>query len=212
MSEGVNMNSIVKPIRLLLAPVLGVACAVGAASPSLATLITYTEQVTGTGELNNVAFTNESVVFNMNNNTTNITNAGGGIFDNIGTVTLTVGGGAPVTITDITQAVANQPADRAGFGDVTSNFALLFTGSPSLSTYALATAIGPVIGTAIFSPSGVADTTGGFFELSGVTGSATFTATIPVPEPSTWAMMLAGFAGLVFAGRRASRKSAAVAP
>jgi hypothetical protein len=32
-----------------------------------------------------------------------------------------------------------------------------------------------------------------------------------VPEPSTWAMMLAGFAGLVFAGRRASRKSAAVA-
>ena len=29
----------------------------------------------------------------------------------------------------------------------------------------------------------------------------------PIPEPSTWAMMLLGFAGLGFAGYRASRKS-----
>ena len=33
----------------------------------------------------------------------------------------------------------------------------------------------------------------------------------PVPEPSTWAMMLIGFAGLGYAGHRASRKSAALA-
>ncbi|HEY3621465.1 MAG TPA: hypothetical protein VGL12_03545, partial [Roseiarcus sp.] len=111
MSEGVNMNSIEKPIRLLLAPLLGVACAVGAASPSLATLITYTEQVTGTGELNNVAFTNASLVFDMINNTTSVTNAGGGLFTNRGTVTITVNGGAPVTVTDVTQAVANQTLD-----------------------------------------------------------------------------------------------------
>ena len=32
-----------------------------------------------------------------------------------------------------------------------------------------------------------------------------------VPEPSTWAMMLFGFAGLGYAGHRASRKSAALA-
>jgi hypothetical protein len=30
------------------------------------------------------------------------------------------------------------------------------------------------------------------------------------PEPSTWAMMILGFAGLGFAGYRASRKAAAV--
>jgi hypothetical protein len=29
-----------------------------------------------------------------------------------------------------------------------------------------------------------------------------------VPEPSSWAMMLVGFAGLGFAGYRASRRSA----
>jgi hypothetical protein len=33
----------------------------------------------------------------------------------------------------------------------------------------------------------------------------------PVPEPSTWAMMLVGFAGLAFAGYRASRRTAATA-
>jgi hypothetical protein len=32
-----------------------------------------------------------------------------------------------------------------------------------------------------------------------------------VPEPSTWAMMLLGFAGLSFAGYRASRRDAAAA-
>jgi PEP-CTERM motif len=36
-------------------------------------------------------------------------------------------------------------------------------------------------------------------------------ATGGVPEPSTWAMMLAGFAGLCSLGYRASRKSAAIA-
>ena len=34
---------------------------------------------------------------------------------------------------------------------------------------------------------------------------------VPVPEPSTWAMMLLGFAGLSFAGYRASRKAAVAA-
>ncbi len=34
-------------------------------------------------------------------------------------------------------------------------------------------------------------------------------STTPVPEASTWAMMLAGFAGIGFLGYRASRKTAA---
>lgn len=40
-------------------------------------------------------------------------------------------------------------------------------------------------------------------------GGAGFALTA-VPEPSTWAMMLIGFAGLGYAGYRASRRSAAV--
>jgi hypothetical protein len=49
----------------------------------------------------------------------------------------------------------------------------------------------------------VADGSGGFgfdFALGGA-----------VPEPSTWAMMLVGFAGLGFAGSRSTRRQAAVA-
>lgn len=44
-------------------------------------------------------------------------------------------------------------------------------------------------------------------------GDASATVTISsvgaIPEPSTWAMMLIGFVGLGFAGRRASRRTAA---
>jgi hypothetical protein len=46
----------------------------------------------------------------------------------------------------------------------------------------------------------------GGFQFTSVTGSVNI-----VPEPSTWAMMLIGFAGLGFAGYRTSRKSAAIA-
>jgi len=35
--------------------------------------------------------------------------------------------------------------------------------------------------------------------------------TAGVPEPSTWALMLCGFAGLAFAGRRSARRKAVAA-
>jgi Domain of unknown function (DUF4082)/PEP-CTERM motif len=47
------------------------------------------------------------------------------------------------------------------------------------------------------------DGTPGFFGPNISIGSST------IPEPSTWAMMLLGFAGLAFAGYRASRRAAA---
>ena len=46
-------------------------------------------------------------------------------------------------------------------------------------------------------------------ELGGGGGSFVFETS--VPEPSTWVMMLACFAGLGFAGDRASRKAATAA-
>jgi hypothetical protein len=39
-------------------------------------------------------------------------------------------------------------------------------------------------------------------------GDGNFTTTFVVPEPSTWAMMLIGFAGLVFAGFRSRKRKA----
>jgi PEP-CTERM motif len=46
-----------------------------------------------------------------------------------------------------------------------------------------------------------------FVEGTSIVGTLTVTVA-GVPEPSTWAMMLIGFAGLGFTGYRASRKSA----
>ena len=40
---------------------------------------------------------------------------------------------------------------------------------------------------------------------------ATALVTAPVPEPSTWAMLIAGFAGLAYLGWRKARKGAVVA-
>jgi hypothetical protein len=51
---------------------------------------------------------------------------------------------------------------------------------------------------------------GGFSALGG--RSVVFDVSLStVPEASTWAMMLVGFAGLGFAGFRASRKAASIA-
>ena len=46
-------------------------------------------------------------------------------------------------------------------------------------------------------------------EVEGFTQALEFSAQSPVPEASTWAMMLAGFAGLGLMGWRGSRKAAA---
>jgi hypothetical protein len=45
-------------------------------------------------------------------------------------------------------------------------------------------------------------------ENSGIVGTATFSAVAAVPEPSTWAMMLFGFAGVGFMAYRRKAKSA----
>jgi len=47
--------------------------------------------------------------------------------------------------------------------------------------------------------------------LGDANGTAFLAENNTVPEPSTWAMMMLGFAGLGFFGYRASRKNAAVA-
>jgi hypothetical protein len=46
--------------------------------------------------------------------------------------------------------------------------------------------------------------------LSGVVAYGYTPATLAIPETPTWAMMLLGFAGLGYAGYRASRKTAAL--
>lgn len=50
----------------------------------------------------------------------------------------------------------------------------------------------------------------GLWEADSVTITAGPITVLPVPEPSTWAMMLQGFAGLGFAGYRRTRKPVSI--
>ena len=193
-----------KTNRIVPAVVLGIASIFVAASPSFGALITYTEQATASGSLDGILFTNATVVLTMTNNTTNVT-GGPSFFENVGTTTVSVGGGSAVTFSDPIQVFSNQSSTAVGFEDLSSDD-ILDSVSASFASYDLKTSIGPIVGSSEFDPSSSFPTTGGAFVLTSVGESATFTsATSAIPEPSTWAMMLIGFAGLGYAGYRRAR-------
>jgi PEP-CTERM motif len=75
----------------------------------------------------------------------------------------------------------------------------------------MTTSIGPIVGTSDINAGLSFATTGGAFVLTSA-GDTTFTATTTtIPEPSTWAMMALGFAGLGFLGYRKTRSGNALA-
>ncbi|MGH6799312.1 MAG: PEP-CTERM sorting domain-containing protein [Roseiarcus sp.] len=101
-------------------------------------------------------------------------------------------GGAPPTASDF-----------SGHGSFLDIYGLMFSigGGAVVDLFSNGVGFGPpgaVFGVAVANSDTALD-----YVSAGVTAST--------PEPSTWAMMLLGFAGLAFAGYRASRKAAAVA-
>ena len=192
--------------KIVPAAVLSIASIFIAASPSFGAMITYTLEATASGSLNGTAFTDETVILSMTNNTTNVT-GGPSFFENVGTTTVSVsvGGGSAVTFTDPIQVFSNKSLTAVGFEDLSSDD-ILDSVSASFASYDLKTSIGPIVGSSEIDPGSSFPTTGGAFVLTSVGESATFTAaTSAIPEPSTWAMMLIGFAGLGYAGYRRAR-------
>ena len=191
--------------RIVPAVVLGIVSILMAAPPSFGAPITYTLETTASGSLGGTSFTDATLILSMTNNTTNVTNSAPGDFENVGTVTVSIGGGTAVTFTDPTQVFSDQSLSTVGFEDLAVDD-ILDSISTSFATYDLKTSIGPIVGSSEIIPVASFPTTGGAFVLTSVGESATFTAaTSAIPEPSSWAMMLIGFAGLGYAGYRRAR-------
>jgi hypothetical protein len=141
---------------------------------------------------------------------------GGVPFPGSGTITATASGGTGVWSIEAITGVVNgseitgtssfeSDADNELF---TNGFA--FVGTTGIS---FETAAGQSINIFSFFGQGTPPTGNAYGELASAPGGfgvGTFTLTA-VPEESTWALMLIGFAGLGIAGYRASRKRVAAA-
>lgn len=192
-----------KPTTFLLALVLGIAGAILAAAPALAFPIIYTEQATGTfcwGATTNTGLCPTAdvlsgvVALSMSQDTANVTvTTSPTIYHNYGTatVTITMSGGNSVaaTFTDPSLEVFSAPSPAptpyspaaVGFADVTRGVDILDDINDAFATYDLKSVILDISGTALFNANQYFDTTAGYFAVTSVTSSVTFSA---VPAPS----------------------------
>jgi hypothetical protein len=86
---------------------------------------------------------------------------------------------------------------------------LYSTGLQTLPTPTLLSSTSPITFTLVDDVPQTNPTDGNWIQFGN--GTVTLDGYYATPEPSTWTMMLLGFAGIAFAGYRASRKNAAVA-
>jgi hypothetical protein len=178
--------------RLALA---GTALAVMLAGNAEAGQIDYIFIGTGDGSLDGIAFDGAFSVTMVSDTAT--ISSGGGKLRNTGTTTF-VAGLLTATFTAPVLIENTAAPGFMGFGQTTPPFPDESLTSSVFETYDLASALGVTSGGLSVAPATFA-TSGGDLNFDSIT-ALSFQATVPgVPEPSTWAMMLLGFAGLAFA-------------
>jgi hypothetical protein len=196
-----------KSLFALAAGCLGLAVSTApffAGSASAAT-IDYIFSGTATFTLNGVDFTDAPFTLTYVSDTSTIT-SGGGEFFNTGVGTF-VSGATTVTLTgDVNEVIANPPSDLLGFGQIINSpftVSVEAINNGAFGSYNLATAF-PLTSGSLNPPTGATfATSGGDLVFTDESfGAVSFQATGGVPEASTWAMMLAGFAGLGFLAYR----------
>jgi PEP-CTERM motif len=196
-----------KPIGFLPTLVLGLASAIVAIGPVLAAPVTYTEQGTGTGSLDGVAFTNASILLTMINDTTDVVSGPTPATVSItGTATVNVNNGPSETFTDPVTVFSRTigPSHIAGFGGPVGTASILNTVNPIFATYDLTTSIGPISGFDGSIPF-TFPTSSGDFRIDNAQGRTTiFTAVVSpaVPEPSSLTLLGIALASVALLRRR----------
>ncbi len=209
--------------KLLILGFLALSAAGGmiaSAATSFAAVITYTDSFVAGGTLGGVGFSDADVVVTVNANTAAVTSYPSVVATS---ASVRVNGLASATFTDSIGVAFDNFAPSYGavfisdggpFGEL-----IVVTYSTALVGYNLTTSIGPVTG----DEGGYIDlvytfpTTSGPLQFTSFPGYpsvdlTTFTATTSaalIPEPSAWALILLGFAGLGFIGFRSPPKQLA---
>jgi hypothetical protein len=216
MGVGEGVPNLMKRLVLTVVAMATVAL-FGCVSPVLATPITYTETVTGTGTLDGTAFVDALVTLTLTGDTSTVLSGTpyglctpGPCYADPGSATVHVveaGINKTDTFTDSMVAWDNPLVDSMSIFDVTLPGSVLYINDPVFSTYQLLTSIGPVSGlSGLFAHT--FPTTSGNFTMTSVAATATFTATessAPVPEPASLLLLGTGLAAV--ARRRFKRRA-----
>ena len=190
--------------KLVLTAALFVACA-----SAHAQVILFTESFVGSGSLDGMSFTNQTITFTGFTALSQVVNNGGGFYSAAipqPFMSVTVGAKSD-TILDSILFYATQPNTSVGIYDLTHG-SFMAVGSPILATYALSTPIS-ITGSSVVGGSGNPQTQGGQLVITGLSTTAHFTAQFAmVPEPGVNAMLAGmGVTGLMVMKRRFRRKS-----
>ena len=174
----------------------------------LASPITFTETVVGSGSLGGTSFRGQTVALTGTADTNDVLALTGtltGIYlVQLINPTVQIGSGPAALFTGDIVAYTNTTYQRGGFSEL-FGYDILDAGPVvAFGTYRLDHSIAET-GNTIFNPGLTFDTTSGLFDLTHTNARTTFIATVipaAMPEPSSFELLLIGMLGAAGAARR----------